>query len=333
MQQKDKKTILQHGVFWLFMFLFVLDYHFEIDNITTAVRDSLLEIASYSVIVYLNLLFLIPILWAKNKRWPYILALVAFIGVYILMMRITGLEQHFYLYDGLRNVISMVLNTSLFLLLSFVFWYFTELQKAKERALIIEAEKLALEVQFLRSQINPHFIFNTLNNIYSLALQKHENAALMVAKLAALLRHILNEENQGHVLLQKELDTIRSFLDLQLMRKPISTNIDLYIEGDAQQCKILSMLLVNLAENCFKHSDIEINENAFIKISCEICDDCRFVFITENSCLATSTLDNNMGIGLKNAQRQLQLEYANNHKLTVSQSEDVFMLHLELQLS
>ena len=138
---------------------------------------------------------------------------------YIFIMKWAGIEGLLYDYAGWRNILSMVINVTLFIMISTLFWYFTQWQFERETVLTLKSEQLENEMNFLQSQIGPHFLFNSLNNIYSLAIQKHENTAPMVAKLSTLLSHVLYESNKKETLLSKELDTIKQYIELNLLRK------------------------------------------------------------------------------------------------------------------
>jgi LytS/YehU family sensor histidine kinase len=170
-----------------------------------------------------------------------------------------------------------------------------------------------------------------LNNIYTLAIQKHDNTAPMVAKLSTLLRHILYEGTQNQVLLKKEMDTLKQYIELHLLRKPRSQNIDFYSEGNMNTWKIAPMLLINLVENAFKHSQIDQNENAWIKINSEINDNGELVFSTENTAFPTMQSEVG-GIGLQNMRRQLDLDYPDQHTLNIKNEQGIFYVNLVIQL-
>ncbi len=326
------KNGLEHAAFWLFMFFFVFDYHFLEDNWAQAAGAALLEILTYFVVIYLNLGLLIPVFLKKKRLVLYVLSLAAVVAGYVFLMRATGWENEFYDIGGWRNVFSMVLNTSLFLLISSLYWFFKQGQIERERLFVLKNEKLEAELNFLKAQISPHFVFNTLNNIYALALQKHENAAPMVAKLSGLLRHILYEGNRREVLLRKELDVLKQYIELNLLRKPRSENVDFYVEGNPNGWQIAPMLLINFVENAFKHSNLDHDEKAWIKINTAIGEAGELIFSMENSISPTVFQNEPGGIGLKNARRQLELNYPENHFLGIKNEGGVFQIQLKLQL-
>lgn len=324
--------LLEHAAFWLFIFLFVFDYHFLENNWAEAIGTTLLEVMTYCALVYLNLLGLIPVFLKKKWVFWYLVSLAMVVAGYVFLMRATGWEHQFYEIGGWRNVFSMLLNTSLFLLISSLYWYFKQWQVERERYFVLKNEKLEAELNFLRTQISPHFVFNTLNNIYTLALQKHDNTAPMVAKLSALLRHILYEGSQRQILLKKEIETLKQYIELQLLRKPRSQNVDFFVEGNLNGWLIAPMLLINFVENAFKHSQVDHDENAWIKVYCDIMEGGKLHFSTENNTVSTAVSSLSSGIGLQNAQRQLELDYPESHLLSLQNEGGVFRVQLTIQL-
>lgn len=322
----------EHAALWLFMWLFIFDYYYHANNLLQAIAYTTLEIVTYAAIVYLNLLLLIPFFLKKGFILLYILSVLIAIAGYILLIRLSGLEILFYEYGGWRNVFSMFLNSSLFMLLSLLYWYFKQWQLEREKQLILKSEKLEAELNFLRTQLNPHFIFNTLNNIYSLSLQKHDNAAPMIANLSSILRYTLYEGGDGHVNLENEINALKRLIDLYLMAKPKSMNVLFLHEGDCRPWEIVPMLLMNFAENCFKHSNINIDSSGFIKINSKIMPDGKFVFITENSWVPAIAGNKNGGIGLQNAMRQLEINYPNAHSLETKIETGTYTTTLTMQL-
>lgn len=317
--------------FWLFMFLFVADYHFFDDDWGRAIEVTTLEILTFATVSYVNLFILMPLFFGKKKYFLFGIGAVLTVVLMIIITRGTGLECHLYDAEGFRNIVSMMLNYSLFFLLSSLYWYYKDRQKQLQRQLTLKNEKLEAELKFLKTQISPHFLFNTLNNIYALAYQKHDNAAPMVAKLSKIMRYIIYDGNVETVPLEKEIETLRSYIDLHLMRKPRSENIDFYAEGNFKNHQIAPLLLINFVENCFKHSDIDKNEDSFIKIVCQIIGENELHFSTENSFEPNSKNKDWGGIGLENVRRQLALNYE-VHDLKIYSKNNIFKLELSLKL-
>lgn len=327
------KAWISHAALWLFIYLFVFDYHFIEDNWLQAVGTTFIETLSYAVIFYLNYGLLIPRILEAGQKTLYLLACVGAIALYIFLIRILGLESTFYEMGGWRDVFSMTLNTTLFLLVSGFLWYSNRAVQERERRLQLKAQQAEAELKFLRNQISPHFIFNTLNNVYTLALQKHDNAAPMVARLSSLMRYALYDVKQTRVPLQKELDAIRGYLDLELLRKPSSTNVDFYTEGDFSGLTIPPLLLLSFTENCFKHGDLNTNPEGFVRICCTVEKDAKLNFTTENSFSAHQIPDETGGIGMDNSQRRLELEFKQMHTLETTNEAGVFKVLLSLPVS
>jgi LytS/YehU family sensor histidine kinase len=322
----------EHAAFWLFIFLFVFDYHFLENNWLEAIGNTLLELLTYAVVIYLNLLFLIPNLLENRRQGWYLAAMAAVVVAYILLMRLTGWESHFYEIGGWRNVFSMALNTSLFLLISTLYWFFKRGQAEREQQLVLRSEKLEAELKFLRTQISPHFIFNTLNNVYSLALDRHENAAPMVAKLSGILRYVLYEGAGGQVFLKKEMEVLRQYVELFLLKKARSQNVDFFVEGNPNAWQIAPMLLLNIVENALKHSHLEQDESAWVKIHAEILEDGSLVFSAANSTAAGSPPGDAGGVGLPNLRRHLEINYPASHSLELKNEGQVFSVVLRINL-
>lgn len=323
-----KINYIAHIALWVFMFFFIFDYHFGYVSLGEAVLTTLVEIMSYATIFYVNYLILIPRFLKTKKYLWYVVSVVVLVLVYIFVTRQSSLEAYLYEAEGWRNVLSMVLNNSLFLLVSTLYWYAQQWQLERERQLQFKAEKLENELKYLKTQISPHFIFNTLNSIYALALQKHDNAAPMVSNLSKIMRYILYEGSANRVSLDKEIEMIRHYIDLQLLRKPESENVDFYVEGRTADWKIAPLLLINFVENCFKHGNLDRSPEGWIKVWC-IADEKTLKFVTENS-ISPSPSAAVGGVGIENVKRQLELNYPENHRLKMDSDGEVFKVELEL---
>jgi two-component system, LytTR family, sensor kinase len=203
-------------------------------------------------------------------------------------------------------------------------WRLTE-----KRALEAEAEKANAELSFLKSQVNPHFLFNTLNNIYSMAVTKNENTAPSIMKLSNIMRYVTDEVGQDFVPLDLELDCMRDYIDLQRMRMGQKVNIDFSVSGQTGNKKIAPLILMTFVENVFKYG-ISSHEpsDILIKLSAE---DHNITFLCQNKLFEVKRNTERTGIGIPNARQRLQYLYPNKHFLNINTDNGVFTVQLTLQ--
>lgn len=193
-----------------------------------------------------------------------------------------------------------------------------------------EADKANAELSFLKAQINPHFLFNTLNNIYSLAVTKNENAADAIMKLSNLMRYVTDDVNEDFVPLEKEVDSIGDYISLQRLRLGKKVTISFTVEGDISNKEISPLILMPFVENVFKHgisnaadSPIVIKLTAFPKY---------IVFYTENRLFATPRNVERTGIGSANTKQRLAAIYPGRHLLEIGAQNDLYTVHLVMYI-
>ena len=193
-------------------------------------------------------------------------------------------------------------------------------------------EKLNTEINFLKAQINPHFIFNTLNNLYAEA-RKHEDKTVAdgVAKLSHMMRYMIYDSNVEKVTLAKEIQYLNSYMELQKFRFSEEDPIDLKISLDIKNpsVQIAPIIFIPFVENAFKHG-IQIEQKSFIHLSVTATDH-ELVFNISNRKFKTETIEKNSGVGLKNVKRRLALLYPDKHQLEVTDNEDSYHVKLTLQ--
>lgn len=194
----------------------------------------------------------------------------------------------------------------------------------------ITSEKLSSEISFLKQQINPHFLFNALNSIYSLVLPHSEQASDAVIKLSSILRYMLYETDKAQVSLEKEMEVINDYLALQKFKFNDITKVNFNIKGDIQGYTIEPLLLITFVENAFKYGADNITPS-FIKIDVSV-DNGSFVMSVENKVVVVKSNDENSGIGIKNIKRRLDLMYKENYNLDIEQKDDIFSIKLKLKL-
>jgi len=216
---------------------------------------------------------------------------------------------------------------SVYLVYAVVFYlirlsFYKELQQ-KELAL----QSRQSELSFLRSQVNPHFLFNSLNNIYALVYEGSQQALPAIAGLSELLRYMLYD-NKEKVPLDKELDYIRKYIELQKLRFDHVIKTDLQVSGPTANIQVPPLLLIPFIENAFKHGDFLEGGQGFTAIV--RCTNTTLYFYCHNT-KGKGQKDAGGGIGLTNIKRRLQLIYPNKHMLDIQDDKNTFTINVELQ--
>ncbi|WP_019976113.1 sensor histidine kinase [Empedobacter brevis] len=196
----------------------------------------------------------------------------------------------------------------------------------------IKSEKQLSEIAYLRAQINPHFLFNTLNNIYALTLQKSDAASDAVMKLSKMMRFVVSDSSKEQVPLQQDLDYIKNYLQLQKLRLTNENSIVFEVMGNPSALRISPLLLINFIENAFKYGVID-QENVPIVISISI-EQKTVVLRVKNT--ISKEIDKETvksEIGLKNTRKRLDYMYANRYQLTMKETETEFFVELKILLN
>ena len=195
------------------------------------------------------------------------------------------------------------------------------------------AEQREAKIQFLRAQMNPHFLFNTLNNIYSLAVVKSEKTAPLVLRLSDLLRYVIYDAQQEQVPLAKAITILEEYIELFQLQYEEQKDITFTYQLPRKGYLIEPLLLIPLVENCFKHSDLAENENGYVHLELLIDED-EMTFSAKNSFNPLqSQKDEQGGVGLENIRRRLALQYPDDHQLTQEKSKDHFCVQLAIPLT
>lgn len=204
-------------------------------------------------------------------------------------------------------------------------------QQARQLKTELTNQNAVSEMGLLKSQINPHFLFNTLNNIYSLVYQKSEDAPSAVMKLSELMRYMVYETNSDKVALEKEINYLKSFIELQLLRLRNKDFAEFNIEGNIYGRTIAPMLLIPFVENAFKHGNKK-SPNPGIVINLAIEDKSIRFDVTNYFQNGAVNKDEIGGIGIENVKRRLELIHPDSHVLNITQTENQYETHLEITL-
>ncbi len=349
MQVKMFKKIAQHGMFqhllfWAISFYLLLrffskEYGDTFSNINL-IYTGLFHISLF-VTVYPNLLFLIPNILQKGKIVIFAIFFTGtfLLGIYVNLLTFNHLSEwlfpdyYFISFYEVKDIaqfmlIYLVLTTLLKLSKG---WF--QLIENNQKLSLLEREKLNAELSALKSQINPHFLFNSLNNLYALALDKDEKTAPLILKLSKGLRYMLYESNEHFVPLENEIEYLENYLELQKLRSNQKVKIDFFVEGEVEGKQIAPMLFIPFVENGFKHGVKGEIDNAFIKIQLQATDN-QLVFKSENNKGQVDEVEPEKyrGIGLSNVKRRLELLYPERYKLNILDGIDTFSVELIIRL-
>jgi two-component system LytT family sensor kinase len=301
----------------------------------------LIVFALYGVInislFYFNYLLLIPQFLSRKRYRLYALMVICTIIAYGLGKYGVGLwfpKDIFVRFNRetvgfLPYFVNTIFTSLVFVFLSVVLKLLVDwiLNERIQREL--ENQRLSAELAFLKSQINPHFLFNSLNSIYSLAYQKSETTPDAILKLSEIMRYMLYECNDNKVDLSKELQYLQNYIDLQKIRFGNKAYIDFKIEGRVSDQKIVPLLLIAFIENAFKHG---IANDAISPIRLLITlDDSHLHFYIQNK-KHTNNRDALGGIGLNNVKRRLDLLYPGKYNLDIKDQIDTYTCELSLIL-
>ncbi len=351
--QANTSTILVHVLFWLGYLALIGVVFSGRDDMTWALRYGVIIIIPQMIIAYINMEILIPrFLITKQYGIYFGFVLLCFVALYIYDQWITNLffdirpesfrgggprqGRHFSApgfgprFHYMRFFMHFTQTLAIFFLSTAYKTARIALHREKEAA-VLKSENLQSELKFLKSQINPHFLFNALNNIYTLSMIKSEKTPEMILKLSDMLRYILYDCQEDKVSLQKEIDYIWNYVGLQKLKEKHSRLIEIDISADGQ-LKIAPMLLIPFIENAFKHGDIFVTDSGWMNI--KLSTDSRHLRFSVCNSLPDRefTKDRAGGIGLKNVQKRLDMLYKDAYELKIDKIEKEFRVDLKLLL-
>jgi two-component system, LytTR family, sensor kinase len=339
---KQKNIILIHFLFWFYIInqgLFPL-YIGKLDESMLVNNKYLLDVcisAVLNLITFYPVYFFFPhLLKFKSKGIAILcgLILVAIITIfrtpaeYYLwkifssQMKSDMLFQSVYMWNNLRMVI--IIGIYAILIRFMINWF--ESQKLRDE---LVNQQQASELALMRAQVNPHFLFNTLNNIYSLVYRKSDDAPEAVMKLSSIMRYMLYDSASPKVPLEKELEYLKSYIELQNLRTKHPDFVSLQIQGNIEGQTIAPMLLISFVENAFKHSSKSHRPGILIHLSTL---NGKISFEVINYLKNTTSADDELasGIGLGTIRRRLELIYPDKHKLQICREAETFRINLEI---
>jgi len=295
---------------------------------------------------YTNLLLLMPKLFNK-KKWGYYLFftcifLIFSLSIPSLSIYIDKLLGQNYMPDMGRGHkpprgfefrhFSFIFMFAMVWAISMAYYLFFKLQESLRHANEVHATALQSELSFLKAQVNPHFLFNTLNNIYVLTLKKSDDAALAVMKLSNLMRKITNDTGVDFVPFEEEESFIKDYIELQGLRLTDKTHVNYEVVGDYKSLTIAPRILIPFIDNAFKYG-VSNRYKSEIKIRFEFLEKSMF-FTIQNAIHSNGgeSLESS-GVGLENARRRLELLYPDNHILKITKTPESYHVLLKIELA
>jgi LytS/YehU family sensor histidine kinase len=199
----------------------------------------------------------------------------------------------------------------------------------------LETQRMQSEIKFLKSQINPHFLFNTLNSLYALTLKKSDAAPEIVIKLSEMMRYMLYECNERRVPLQKEVNYIQNYLALEALRQSGKADIEFKVEGQVTDQTIAPLIFIPFLENSFKHGLNHQLSDGYVNVVMKVFENKLLLRILNSKPTHIHKLPDktNGGIGLQNVQRRLNLLYPNQYKLDIEDNDKEHIVELSLDLT
>jgi len=319
-------------IFWMMFFSVLEDY-----PMWDAFNYAFLGTLSYVIILYGNALWLIPHLLRKKKYLLYSVIIV--LG--LLVITWLRAQVQFYIYYHLilktkghlvfANYAYPFVTHCLFFIFSIAFRFTLDYFKIKQQQETLLKQHAEAQLNLLKAQVQPHFLFNTLNNIYFVAQRESPLTADLIEKLSTIMRYFLEQGPHQEIPLSAEMGFIRNYIELEKMRirHPVATIIE--IPEDISHLKIPPMLLIPLVENVFKHGIDKRGKNNYISIKLQVSDRLQFRVCNHFRSDASHN-GTGWGIGLNNLSKRLKILYGNNYQLVSDHSEDVYISNLTIPL-
>ena len=350
--------LLRHLVFWFCWWVFcsIIYAYLPVTQILPhykrfiiSATEAFIFLGVHMFLTYNLVYFVVPHLLIKGRYLSSFVAVIllfiatgvlnAFVSPYVegvrnfilhpffqsLPKRFASRDFSYSLLAGLRGGITIGGLAAAIKLMKY--WYVKE-----QSNLQLQKEKAQIQLQLLKAQVHPHFLFNTLNNIYSFTQTSSPVAAKMVAGLSDMLRYMLYEGDKPLVPLAKELNMLRDYIMLEQVRYGARLDVHIDIPDNTEDLYITSLILLPLVENCFKHGASNMVEQSWINMIISIEGDCMTMKLVNGKPRDYNSGKTGAGIGLQNVQKRLELIYPQQHVIKITEAEDVFIVDLKIEL-
>ncbi|PNW29543.1 sensor histidine kinase [Formosa algae] len=342
LEVKQSISVKYHILFWLGYFMFnVVRWGSYFNDYWYSLKSNLIEFPIHIIVVYINVYYLIPKLILRKRYWHYLFSILFMLAMVYLVR--TGLNyllvtksiwpeaENSGRFLELNHIVAVVLGelyvigfvTAIKLLID----WSIEKQRNEELAKL----QLSTELKYLRTQIQPHFFFNTLNNLYALTLTKSDNAPQLVIKISDMMQYVLYEVKSSKADLFEEINHINNFIDIARLRFNESIDFETDITGDIEDVEVPPLLFLTFIENCFKHG-LKNSDTVTVKMSFNVVGKEHLEFNLVNSFKSNPDITHEQGIGIANTKRRLNLLFGSNYILETTIKDDTYNLFLKIPI-
>ena len=335
-----KREILIHTTFWAVYLSFIITH---ITSYQTGPQihwgrvllAALISMSYLIVLSYLNYLYLIPAFLLRKKIGAFIMAFVAcFVALTVVRIGVETLAfgKSWETQSSVRTQIIVQSTISDLFIVLFIglLRFASDWVRFDAHRRQLETEKLNAELKFLKAQVNPHFLFNTLNNLYYLSTIKSDTAPLVISKLSEVMRYMIYDSNHEQIELAKEIEYMQHYIGLERLRLKEGVPLEFEVTGCTDML-ISPLILITFLENAFKHGISNASDQCWIKARLEV-NKTQLVYTITNSKVKTvSYPEEGEGIGLKNVKRRLDLSYPGKHHLRIDDREASYSVTLTIE--
>ncbi len=337
------KKLVRHGVFWCLYILFTVGiYYVQEPNLGLHITYELASLPAKFLMVYATLYFILPQFLLKKKYGLAFLqfAILLIVGIFFLRLLVWATVYPIYFPDldtklipsNPTKLISPLLDLIIVSSIAVVIKLLRDREKQQLDHLNRAKSNIQNELQLLKSQLHPHFLFNTLNGLYAQILENPETAANMVVQLSDLLRFILYEAQEAMVDVDEDLECLGNYIALEQMRYGNKLDLSYTVLGTTVHKKIPPLLLLPFVENSFKHGISKDYEKCWIRCKIEFFEDILMLDLENSKPSFFEESQTENGIGLKNVKQRLDHVFPGRYDLTINDREDRFLINLKIPI-
>jgi sensor histidine kinase YesM len=327
------KKLALHALFWLLILSYFGWGFSAASDFATSFINMLWYLPGFMLLVYSLIYYLIPVFLTRKKYWQFLSLLLLVLLLCLLYSELVKLVLQSKVFNGVtmnegREVLPYIHVAGIAISINLLnYWY-----RQKQQTIEAQQQKTAAELELLKSQVHPHFLFNTLNNLYAHILDQSPMAPEIVLKLSGLLRFMIYESSVPLIPLAAEIKLLQEYISLEQLRYGDRLDVSLAVTGQLEGKQIAPLLILPLIENAFKHGTSNQTEQCWISFDMHVTDQgMHFKLVNSKEAGPVTRVFETGGIGLQNVKKRLDLLYPGKHSFAAEHDKDVFIVNLYLQ--